>query len=158
MKLNLFSQIEKKILILYLLTSLSSQRANAGQAFNKCISYFDGAFVSYDALLAFPFTNNDDINRGKALSICCNKVECTPRLICFGNENVFYCYKLSQSFGSPDLIFCTDLSHCGGIVGDTLINGNITTAGGAGGCKDIYSVASYLATITPLNINDGFPN
>src|SRR6185437_8988302 len=129
---------------LFLMTWLSVNGTEAGQAFKNCLVHKDNT-TSYNSLLNYPFFNNSDINKGNHINICCNPSQCSlfiegskPCADADASSFPFGCIKISQT------IFCDDI-FCAGIVGETLITSNTTTVDKCPADLSLTIVADYVA-------------
>jgi len=142
---------KKKMASLFLMTWLSVNGTEAGQAFKNCLSF--QVFNSYNVLLNFDFAGNSAINSGRRLRLCCDSFQCVSKSPTSCSSGAFSCVK------SGEAILCSDSDGlgkgCGGVIRDTQITSNATIS--SADCpSDITSVANYLVTFTPEGVNDGY--
>ena len=135
MKISLFLA-KKKMIIVFLLALLKTNRTRAGEGFRNCLKderYCDEKNYCpdfYSSLLNFPFNNNTHINNGRVITVCCDDLKCIASsysMMCDGSsqhdKNFFYCVKINQA------VFCSesgDYPWCSGIVGNMPITNNTT--------------------------------
>jgi hypothetical protein len=124
---------------LFLMTWLSVNGTEAGQAFKNCLVSLHNDNVSYNSLLSFDFSSQPSITGGnKILSLCnCNSGKCTP---CKYGYSTIDCISINQ------LIFSSYPISCGGIIGNTLITANATW-GEQCGTNNINNIASQMAAL-----------
>jgi hypothetical protein len=160
-KLNLpTTWTKQKMMSLLLITWLSVNGTEAGQAFNNCLSF--QPINAYNALLNFDFAINSYINSGKRLMLCCNKSKCDSGSSLYCSVSAIADNTPKYEFGCDKIgqeILCSDSDDsghgCGGVVGTTPITSNNALA--PTNCpSDLTTIANYLNTITPSGINSGY--
>ncbi|MCE8162890.1 MAG: hypothetical protein I3273_01010 [Candidatus Moeniiplasma glomeromycotorum] len=132
MKSNFFPPLSrKKIVVLFLATFFSVNQVNSGKGFEKCL-FYNNDFTSYNSLVKFSFFDNNDINSGAVVNICCNESQCS---LCSAGTSNFVCNRITQN------VFCLG-GGCAGIIGDVPIISNSTL--GIGNCPDLSTIINYL--------------
>ena len=151
-KLNLpTTWTKKKMMSLVLMTWLSVNGTEAGQAFKNCLTNEHGDTTSYDLLLNLAY-NSDVVNSGNRVEVCCSKNQCSVCYIDAPNHN-FACRKVLEIVGCGYKY----LPICRGKLGNTIVTTN-TTLGNYCATNNISlsEVARYISTITPIGLAKGY--
>jgi hypothetical protein len=142
-KLNLpAAWTKKKMMSLFLMTWLSVNGTEAGQAFKNCLAVEDNDIITYNSLLNFDFASHPNITNGGILNVCCENSKCSLPPCVSSSGASAGCLKVNS------LIFCRKVSPCRGVVGDSPISAN-TTLGGGCTQKDVFlnTLSNCLTTL-----------
>ena len=130
---------------LFLMTWLSVNGTEAGQAFKNCLAVEDNDTITYNSLLNFDFASQSNITNGGILNICCANGKCSlPPCGSAGSKSAG-CLKVNS------LIFCRNISACRGVVGDSPITTNTTLGGSCAQKNSFLSTISSCMTTLPAS-------